>query len=151
MSKKMIKTTELIASIDGACSGNPGDASIGVVMKDKLGLYQETISQYIGKATNNVAEYSALLVALKKAHELGVEKFFVKSDSELLVKQIKGIYKVKNDTLKKLNSQALSLINKFSSFGIEHVRREYNKEADKLAQQAIIEYRRANRTVAAQE
>ncbi len=151
MSKKMNKKTELIASIDGACSGNPGDASIGVVMKDMKGMYQETISQYIGQATNNVAEYSALLMALKKAHEMGVEKFSVKSDSELLVKQIKGIYKVKNKALKELNSRALSLINEFKFFNIEHVRREYNKEADKLAKAAIIEYRRANRMVAAQE
>lgn len=147
----MNKKTELIASIDGACSGNPGDASIGVVMKDMKGMYQETISQYIGQATNNVAEYSALLMALKKAHEMGVEKFSVKSDSELLVKQIKGIYKVKNKALKELNSRALSLINEFKFFNIEHVRREYNKEADKLAKAAIIEYRRANRMVAAQE
>ena len=145
------KTTELIANIDGASSGNPGDASIGVLIKDKRHLYQETISQYIGQATNNVAEYRALLMALKKANDLGVEKFFVKSDSELLVKQIKGIYKVKNDALKKLNSQAHTLISKFKSFGIEHIRREYNKEADKLAKTAITEYRRANRMVAAEQ
>ncbi len=151
MSKMKIKLTELIASIDGACSGNPGDASIGVVIKDKKGLYQETISKYIGQATNNVAEYSALVAALKKAHKLGAQKLFVKSDSELVVKQIKGIYKVKNETLQALNLQALSLINKFELFTIEHVRREYNKEADKLAKQAIVEYRRANRVVAAQE
>ncbi len=151
MSKLITKTTELIANIDGASSGNPGDASIGVVIKDKRKTYQETISQYIGLATNNVAEYRALLMALKRANELKTEKFFVKSDSELLVKQIKGIYKVKNDALKELNSLALSLINKIKIFSIEHVRREYNKEADKLAKQAITEYRRANRMVAAQE
>ena len=121
--KMITKTTELIANIDGASSGNPGDASIGVLIKDKRHLYQETISQYIGQATNNVAEYRALLMALKKANDLGVEKFFVKSDSELLVKQIKGIYKVKNEALKELNSQAHSLISKFKSFGIEHIRR----------------------------
>lgn len=151
MSKMKIKTNELTAHIDGACSGNPGDASIGVVLKDKKGLYQETISKYIGQATNNVAEYSALLEALQKACDLGIEKFSVKSDSELLVKQIKGVYKVKNEALRKLHSEALSLTDKFKVFNIEHVRREYNKEADKLAKQAIIDYRRANRMVAAQE
>lgn len=150
MSKMITKTTELIANVDGACSGNPGDASIGVVIKDKRHIYQETISQYIGLATNNVAEYRALLMALKRAKELGGEKFFVKSDSELLVKQIKGVYKVKNDALKELNYQAQSFIKNFTFFSIEHVAREYNKEADKLAKQAIVEYRRANRMVAAQ-
>ncbi len=151
MSKMMTKTTELIVNIDGASSGNPGDASIGVVIKDKGHIYQETISQYIGPATNNVAEYRALLMALEKAKDLGAEKIFVKSDSELLVKQIKGVYKVKNDALKELNSQAQTLISNFKSFDLEHVRREYNKEADKLAKQAITEYRRANRMVAAQD
>ncbi len=151
MLKVTTKITELIANIDGASSGNPGDASIGVVIKDKKHVYQETISQYIGLATNNVAEYRALLMALKKAKAMEVEKFFVKSDSELLVKQIKGLYKVKNDALKELNSQAQFLIHQFRFFSIEHVRREYNKEADKLAKQAITEYRRANRMVAAQE
>ena len=146
-----INTNELFAYIDGACSGNPGDASIGVVINDKKHTYKETISQYIGQATNNVAEYSALLMALKKAKSLMAEKIFIKSDSELLVKQIKGVYKVKNETLKELNHQAQSMLSEFKIFKIEHIRREYNKEADKLAKQAIVEYRRANRTVAAQE
>lgn len=151
MSKMITKTIELIANVDGASSGNPGDASIGVVIQDKRHIYQETISQYIGQATNNVAEYRALLMALKRAKDLGGEKFSVKSDSELLVKQIKGVYKVKNDALKELNSQAQAFIKNFKFFSIEHVRREYNKEADKLAKQAITEYRRASRMVAAQD
>ena len=151
MSKMKTKITELIVNIDGASSGNPGDASIGVVIKDKSCLYQETVSQYIGQTTNNVAEYRALLMALNRAIELAAEKLSVKSDSELLVKQIKGVYKVKNDALKELNAQALSMIKKFKFFHIEHVRREYNKDADKLAKQAITDYRRANRVVAAQD
>lgn len=137
-----------LINIDGASSGNPGDASIGVVLKDNLHKKEETISQYIGKTTNNFAEYQALIIGLERAIELGIKDVHVKSDSELLVKQLKGEYKVKSDNLKELNHKAANLIKSFSFFKIEHVRREFNKEADKLAKKAIIDFKRASRMVA---
>ena len=97
----------------------------------------DTVSEYIGEKTNNEAEYTALLEALKKGLDFGVKSIKVFSDSELVVKQIKGIYAVKQEHLKKLNKEALSLIEKFDHFEINHVVRSLNAKADKLAKSAI--------------
>jgi len=146
----MNKQVDFIIYIDGASSGNPGHAAVGVVIKDKLRNREEMISQYIGIGTNNFAEYAALITALQRAQELGAKEVYIKSDSELLVKQLKGEYKVKSDNLKQLNEQAVRLLKAFRFFRIEHIKREFNEEADKLAKKAIIEYKRASRMVALQ-
>ncbi len=134
--------------IDGASSGNPGDAGIGVLIKAKEKKGEEKISQYIGRRTNNFAEYQALIIALHRALKIGAKEIHIKSDSELLVKQIKEEYKVKSESLKKLNDTARRLLNRFHFFEIEHIKREFNKAADALAKKAIKEYKRANRMVA---
>jgi ribonuclease HI len=128
---------------DGACSGNPGKSGIGVVISisDDEGLSglanQHTISEYIGNATNNIAEYSALIRGLEKAGSLGIKKLKVFLDSELLVRQMNGVYKVKNKNLMVLWNQARDLLKAFDSCSITHVRREFNKEADALAREGV--------------
>ncbi len=122
--------------VDGASRGNPGPAGIGIVIKQGNKILLE-IGSYIGKTTNNVAEYMALIRGLEEAIIMGDENVKVISDSELLVKQIKGEYKVKNEGLKPLFLHAKELIKKLKNFEIEHAFREENKHADKLANQGI--------------
>lgn len=148
MSIPQTHEVDFIINVDGACSGNPGDSSIGVVIYDIKNHREDTVSQYIGTATNNVAEYSALIEGLRRSIELGAKNILVKSDSELMVKQINGQYKVKNEGLKELYTKAISMLKSFTLFKIEHVRREFNQEADRLAKKAITEYKRAGRMVA---
>lgn len=123
--------------VDGASRGNPGDASIGCTIMDSDGEEVFTVSERIGIATNNVAEYTALLEGLKKAISEKISKIKVKADSELMVKQMKGQYKVKNEALKSLWIKAQEVSKKFDSFSIEHVRREQNSRADELANLAL--------------
>ncbi|MBU0533533.1 MAG: ribonuclease HI family protein [Candidatus Omnitrophica bacterium] len=123
---------------DGACSGNPGKAGIGIAIYNEEGEKIKEISKSIGMATNNIAEYTALLFALQEGLFLGCrEEITVYTDSELLCKQIKGEYKVKNDTLRVLFHIAQHLITGYKTFHIEHIRRELNKTADKLATASI--------------
>ncbi|MEE8638389.1 MAG: ribonuclease HI family protein [Candidatus Margulisiibacteriota bacterium] len=124
---------------DGAARGNPGPAGIGVVVKKGAGTLVE-ISDFIGKATNNVAEYIAFIRGMEEALVLGATKIECFSDSELLVKQIQGEYKVKNEGLIPLHYHAKSLIRKFKTFSIDHTVREENKHADKLANRGIDEH-----------
>ncbi|MBT6842267.1 MAG: ribonuclease HI family protein [Candidatus Melainabacteria bacterium] len=121
---------------DGACRGNPGESSIGVSI---LEGDQEvaTISEAIGLATNNVAEYTALLEGLKKVKELGYRKVAVNADSELMIKQLKREYKVKNPDLKVIFLKLQDLIKHFDSVSFTHVRREFNTRADELANLAL--------------
>ena len=128
---------KLIAYTDGASRGNPGQAGIGVAIYNEKNEKLKSISQYIGEATNNVAEYKALISALQASQELGAEEIEVFTDSELMVKQIKGEYRVKNEGLKPLFNEAKELIKTFTTVKVTHVRRELNKEADKLANIAI--------------
>lgn len=130
---------KIIAYTDGASRGNPGIAGIGVVLLNDEGNTVKEISRHIGTATNNVAEYTALIAALQEALEMGSEHIQIFADSELMVKQIKGIYKVKNEGLKPLYADARSLLGEFASYEISHVRREYNQQADKLANLGIDE------------
>ena len=150
MLRMKMKSTELEIFIDGASSGNPGDAAVGVVIKHKNGMREEKISQYLGTGTNNFAEYQALIIALERVRQLGADSISVKSDSELLVRQINGEYKIKNDNLKQLFLKVEELKNGLRTFKINHVRREFNKEADSLAKNAIERFRRANRMAAPQ-
>ena len=122
---------------DGASRGNPGPSGIGVIIKDKEGNVLKKISQYIGSGTNNVAEYTALIVGLEEASRLGIKKLEVLSDSELLVKQIKGVYKVKSEHLKPLFFLVKYIANNFSSIVYKHILRDKNTEADKLATEAV--------------
>lgn len=124
--------------IDGACIGNPGKAGVGIVIYNEEGTKIKEISKSIGMATNNIAEYTALLFALQEGLFLGYrEKITVYTDSELLYKQIKGEYKIKNDTLRTLLYLAQHLITGYKTFQIEHIKRESNKIADKLASQSV--------------
>src|SRR4029077_17253657 len=127
----------LIAHIDGGARGNPGPAGYGVVIEDESGRKVATLSQYLGHQTNNFAEYQGLIGALEYALEHGPKALSVISDSELLVRQIKGIYKVKNPTLKDLHARAKELISQLDWFSINHALRENNQEADRLANEAM--------------
>ena len=122
--------------IDGASRGNPGEAGIGVVIC-KDGSVKKNISEYIGIATNNVAEYSALIFGLSEALIQNIRNIHIKTDSELLYKQIIGEYKVRDESLKLLNKIAKYLLTGFRDVDISNVPRENNKNADKLASNAI--------------
>jgi ribonuclease HI len=124
---------------DGGSRGNPGPSGSGAVIKanDENGEILANLSKYVGITTNNVAEYTGLLIGLTKAIEMGVAEVDVRMDSELIVKQMKGIYRVKNEKLIPLFQEAVKLSRQFKRFNIEHVRREYNKEADRLANEAM--------------
>lgn len=127
---------ELVIHVDGACSGNPGPAGIGVVIKENGQVIKE-ISKPIGQATNNIAEYSALVYALQEALVFQAKKITVFTDSELMYSQIKGLYKVKDEKLRFLYEQVKQLTSNFKIFDIHHVLREHNQEADKLASSAL--------------
>lgn len=127
----------LIAHSDGGARGNPGPAGYGVVIQDEAGRKVAHLSEYLGHQTNNFAEYQGLIAALEYALEHGPKALQLISDSELLVRQIKGIYKVKNPTLKDLHGRATELIAQLDWFSIGHALREHNREADRLANQAM--------------
>lgn len=127
------------ANIDGGSRGNPGPASYGVVIRDPRGEIVAKLKKYIGRMTNNVAEYYGLIAALDYAQSHGVRQLRVESDSELLVKQMRGQYKVKSPDLRPLFERARKMSQGFESFRIEHVYREQNTEADALANQALDE------------
>jgi ribonuclease HI len=133
------KTPEhyLIAHSDGGARGNPGPAGYGVVIQDETGRKVAALSQYLGHQTNNFAEYQGLIAALEYALEHGHKALKIVSDSELLVRQIKGIYKVKNSTLQELHGRARQLITQLDWFSIDHALREHNREADDLANEAM--------------
>jgi ribonuclease HI len=127
----------VIANIDGGARGNPGPAAYGVIIRNPKGEVVAELSQYLGHQTNNFAEYSGLLAALDYAVREKVGRLKVRSDSELLVRQMKGVYKVKNPALQELFRQAQMLVRKLEHFSIEHVFREQNKEADRLVNEAL--------------
>lgn len=127
----------LIAHTDGGARGNPGPAGYGVVIQDNKGNKVAALSEYLGKQTNNFAEYQAVIAALAYAVKHGPKALKVISDSELLVRQIKGIYKVKEPTLRDLHARASQLISQLSWFDIGHVLRGHNREADQLANEAM--------------
>ncbi|HWX55270.1 MAG TPA: ribonuclease HI family protein [Verrucomicrobiae bacterium] len=131
----------VIANIDGGARGNPGPAAYGVVIRNSEGKVVEELSEYLGLQTNNFAEYSGLLAALDYALREKVARLKVRSDSELLVRQMKGVYKVKNPALQELFARAQSLVRKLEHFSIEHVFREQNREADRLVN-AVLDNRK---------
>jgi probable phosphoglycerate mutase len=124
-------------STDGGARGNPGPAAYGYVLEADDGTVLDARGETIGVATNNVAEYRALIAGLEKAVELGVDELEVVSDSELLVKQMQGEYRVKNEALRELNDEANSLERKLGRVRYTAVRREHNDLADKLVNEAL--------------
>jgi probable phosphoglycerate mutase len=127
----------IVAYIDGGSRGNPGPAGYGVAINNAAGRRIAELSDYLGVQTNNFAEYSGLLAALEYAVKHGHKALKVVSDSELLVKQTRGEYKVRNETLQQMAHEARELIRKLESFQIRHVLREQNREADGLANRAM--------------
>ena len=125
--------------IDGAARGNPGPAGAGVLILGPDGEVVERVHRWLGEATNNVAEYRALLLGLERAQALGFTDLEVCSDSELLVRQLNGQYKVKHPTLRELYAQAVERIGEFQRVHIRHVPRELNADADALANRGIDE------------
>lgn len=130
-------TKKVVIHSDGVSRGNPGLAAIGATIKDEEGKLIARISRRIGTTTNNQAEYRAVIAALEEAIKLGITHVELNSDSELIVRQIKGEYRVKKATLKPLYQQAKQLQNRFKSFAINHIPREQNTEADMFANRAL--------------
>lgn len=128
---------EVIAHIDGGSRGNPGPAAYGLVIEGADGARIASLSKYLGHTTNNVAEYQGLLAVLTYALENNYLRLKIISDSELMTRQINGQYKVRNPNLKVLYDRARALIAQLEWFRIEHVRREHNREADRLANAAM--------------
>ena len=127
-----------LVMVDGASRGNPGQAGCGAAIIDENGtVAKEELSRHLGHATNNVAEYEALLMGLEALLQLGRKTIIVQSDSELLVRQLNDQYRVKDEKLKVLFQRAMTLLRQFDSYRILHVRREMNKLADRLANQGI--------------
>ncbi|MBA7476741.1 MAG: reverse transcriptase-like protein [Dehalococcoidia bacterium] len=127
----------LIIHTDGASRGNPGPAAIGVVIRDEQGRVIAKISEAIGRTTNNRAEYFALIAGLEEALRLGAERVDLRMDSELIVRQLTGQYRVRNPALKPLFAEAFQLLRKFQSSSIQHIPREHNREADALTRHAL--------------
>ena len=132
-----MNVNRVIIFTDGAARGNPGPASIGVIIKNEQGKPIVSVSQCIGATTNNQAEYKAIIAALEKAISLGARQADLYSDSELVVRQINGRYRVKKDTLKPLYQQVKQLQNSLEGFTITHIPRQQNTEADNLANKAL--------------
>ncbi|MEB2311335.1 MAG: ribonuclease HI family protein [Sorangiineae bacterium] len=131
---------DVVAAIlwsDGAARGNPGPAGIGAVLEDRQGRRLAEHSEYLGTTTNNVAEYRALLAGLGRAEALGVRELEVRADSELMIRQLKGEYRVKNAGLRPLYDEAQRLLASFDSVRLVHVPRADNAEADRLANLGI--------------
>jgi len=128
---------KLVIYTDGASLGNPGLAAIGAVIKDEQNKLMASISQRIGQATNNQAEYRAIIAALEKAVSLGASEVVLNSDSELVVKQINGRYRVKKPSLKPLYQKVKQLQSQLQDFSIAHIPRQQNREADRLANRAL--------------
>jgi len=132
-----MKAKKAIIFTDGASRGNPGPAAIGAVIKDERGRVITTISQHIGRSTNNQAEYRAIIAALEEAIKLGATHVKLNSDSELVVKQINGRYKVKKLALRPLYQKIVQLVGSLEHFTIAHIPRTQNVEADNLANAAL--------------
>ena len=128
---------EWLLMVDGAARGNPGEAGCGAAICDETGKVVKELSRYLGHATNNVAEYEALLMGLEALVRMGGKKIRVHSDSQLLVRQLNGEYRVKDEKLKVLSQRAASLLRRFDAYRILHVPRELNKLADRLANRGI--------------
>jgi ribonuclease HI len=128
---------KLTVNVDGGARGNPGPAAIGVVVRDSDGGILATVSETIGEATNNVAEYRALIAGIQQAKLLGADRLELFGDSELVVKQVRGEYKVKNPGIRPLHAEVVEALRGFDDWSIDHVRREQNADADALVNDAL--------------
>jgi len=128
---------KLVVNVDGGARGNPGPAAIAAVIQDDGGEVLAEHGERIGRATNNVAEYKALLLGIERAAALGASELELVGDSELVVKQVKGEYKVKDATMRELHGEVKKALQGFDSWSIRHVRREHNAEADRLVNEAL--------------
>jgi ribonuclease HI len=128
---------KLTVNVDGGARGNPGPAAIGVVVRNDDGAVVEAVGETIGRQTNNVAEYQALLRGIELAAAHGATEVELIGDSELVVRQIEGRYKVKNAAMKGLHAEAKALLAKFDNWSIRHVKRAQNADADALVNQAL--------------
>lgn len=128
---------KLTVNVDGGARGNPGPAAIGVVIRDPEGRIIDEHGERIGEATNNVAEYRALIRGIQRAAELGATELELVGDSELVVRQVEGRYKVKKPGLKPLHAEAKEALSAFDTWSIRHVRREMNAEADRLVNEVL--------------
>jgi ribonuclease HI len=129
--------TRLTVNVDGGARGNPGPAAIGVVLRDGEGRVLEEVGETIGAATNNVAEYRALLRGIELAKAQGASDLALIGDSELVVRQVEGRYKVKNAGIKQLHDEVVRSLGDLDSWSIRHVRRAENADADRLVNQAL--------------
>jgi ribonuclease HI len=127
----------LRVNVDGGARGNPGPAAIAAVVQEPGGEVLEERSEAIGETTNNVAEYRALLLGIQRAAALGAEALDLVGDSELVVRQVKGEYKVKDETLRGLHAQVIDALQGFDNWSISHVRRDDNAEADRLVNEEL--------------
>jgi ribonuclease HI len=130
---------KLLINVDGASQGNPGEASIGILISDGDGNVVEEISRRIERTTNNIAEYKALIEAIKLAIEYSPERVIIFTDSQLMANQINGLYRVRKPHLEKLHREAESLLRKLPEWTIRFVDREANYKAHRLAQRALLE------------
>jgi len=128
---------KLVLHVDGGARGNPGPAAIGILVSDPAGEVVATFSDTIGESTNNVAEYRALLRGLELAAEHGATDIQVINDSELVARQVTGVYKVKHSAMQELHRQAMALLQRFETWSIESVPRAQNAEADALVNEAL--------------
>jgi ribonuclease HI len=128
---------KLVVNVDGGARGNPGPAAIAAVVQDGGGQVLQEKGERIGRATNNVAEYRALLLGIEMAAALGASELELVGDSELVVRQVEGKYKVKDVTLRELHAEVKRALEPFESWSIRHVRREHNAEADRLVNEVL--------------
>ncbi len=128
---------EWLLMVDGAARGNPGEAGAGAVIFSMDGSVVKELSRYLGCVTNNVAEYQGVLMGLEALLQIGAKKIQIQSDSQLLVRQLSGEYRVKDEKLKVVFSRAMELLRQFDSYRIKHVSRDANKLADRLANRGI--------------
>lgn len=133
---------KLIVNTDGGSRGNPGPAACGVVVRSDDGQILMERGQFLGRQTNNVAEYEGVILGLAMARELNADEVELRSDSELLVRQLTGVYRVKNEALKLLYDKVRSAMKPFKGVVIRHVRREENSDADRMCNDALDEQKR---------
>jgi ribonuclease HI len=128
---------KLTVHVDGGARGNPGPAAIAAVVSDAGSEVVDSVAEVIGRATNNVAEYRALILGIERATALGATELEIVGDSELVVKQVRGEYRVKNPDMKPLHAAATAALDRLDGWSIRHVRREQNAEADRLVNEVL--------------
>ena len=137
--KDAVQLKQLSIYTDGASRGNPGESGAGIIIYNERGEVVKKVKKYLGTTTNNVAEYRALIIALEEAQQLEGDVLHLFSDSELMVRQLNGIYRIKDSKMKALASKATRLLSHFTRYSISAIERKKNKEADTLANLAIDE------------